>query len=119
MGEPFSVPYLDLCKENMELKFRIMDLKEALTKITGSTEAASAAEYLGGKHFMKTPRKIQRLVGRSVHELYEAKFGAGSFSGISHRPDDIRPCQCELEDEGAEPGPSSRGRNEAAQPPAP
>jgi hypothetical protein len=121
MDEPFSVLYQDLCKENMELKFRIMDLKEALTEITGSTEAATAAEYLGGKHLMKTPHNIQRLVGRSVQELYEgsneAKFGTGSFSGISHRPDDIRPC--ELEDEGAEPGPSSRGRDEAAQPPAP
>ncbi len=52
MGEPFSVPYQDLCKENMELEFRIMDHKEALTEITGSTEAATAAEYLGGKHFM-------------------------------------------------------------------
>ncbi len=58
MDEPFSVPYQDLCKENMELKFRIMDLKEALTEITESTEEATAAEYLGGKHFMKTQRKI-------------------------------------------------------------
>ena len=38
--EPFSLPYQDLCKENMELKFRIMDLQEALAGITGSTEAA-------------------------------------------------------------------------------
>jgi hypothetical protein len=37
----------------------------------------TGAEYLGGKHFMKTLRKIQRLVGRSVQELYEAKLGAG------------------------------------------
>jgi hypothetical protein len=29
-----------------------MDLKEALTEITGSTEGATAAEYFGGKHFM-------------------------------------------------------------------
>jgi hypothetical protein len=38
--EPFSLPYQDLCKEQMDLKFRIMDLKEALSEITGSTEAA-------------------------------------------------------------------------------
>jgi hypothetical protein len=79
--EPLSLSYQELCKENMELKYRIMDLKEALKGITGSIEAATAAEYLGGKHCMKTPRKIQRLVGRRVKELYENMFSAGSFSG--------------------------------------
>ena len=55
------------------------------------------------------------IVGHVVQELYEAKFGAGSFSGTSHRQDERRPC--ELEDAGAAgPGPSSRGRDEAAQP---
>ena len=38
--EPFSLPCQVLCKEQMDLKFRIMDLKEALSEITGSTEAA-------------------------------------------------------------------------------
>lgn len=111
--EPFSLPYQDLCKENMELKFRIMDLQEALAGITGSTEAAEAAEHLGGQHSMNLPRETQLIIGHAVQELYEAKFGAGSFSGTSHRQDERRPC--ELEDEGTGPGPSSRSlrRNSA------
>jgi hypothetical protein len=115
INEPFSLAYEDLCKENMELKFRIMDLKEALEEITGSTEAAAAAEYLGGKHAIKTPRKIQRVVWRRVQELYEDMCGAGSFSRISQRLDDRQRARV-LEDEGAEPGPFFRGRDEAAQP---
>jgi hypothetical protein len=48
IDKPFSLhwPSNGLCKENMELKLRIMDLTEALTEITGSTDAAIAAEYL-------------------------------------------------------------------------
>jgi hypothetical protein len=61
--EPFSLPYQDLYKENMELKFRIMDLQEALAEITGSTEAAEAAEHLGGQHSMNLPRETQLVSG--------------------------------------------------------
>ena len=48
IDEPFSLhwPSNDLCKENTELKLRIMDLTEALTEINASTDAAIAAEYL-------------------------------------------------------------------------
>jgi hypothetical protein len=37
------------------------------------------------------------LVGHTdtMQELYEAKFGAGSFSRISHCPDDCRPHELE------------------------
>ena len=44
MDKPFSVQYQDLYKENMKLKFRITDLKEALTGIKGSTQEATVAE---------------------------------------------------------------------------
>jgi hypothetical protein len=47
--EPFSLTVQQVCNENMQLKYRIVDLvlREALAGIMGSTEAAIVAEHPG------------------------------------------------------------------------
>jgi hypothetical protein len=99
IGELFSDETCDICKENMELKFRIMDLKRALEAIAGSTDAATAAVYLAGRTCLDLPRGTKQLVMNEVKEIYERECGAGSFGTIGSRR------ARGLEDEDAWPAP--------------
>ena len=71
--------------ENMEMKFRVVDMTRALEALTGSTDGATAAEILGGRHELQVSRRIRKLVGGRVKKLYDRHWGEGAFDEIGYR----------------------------------
>jgi hypothetical protein len=62
---------------NIELKFRIIDLKHVLEAVARLTNAATAAEYLAGHTCLDFPRGTKRLFMNEVKEIYECDCGTG------------------------------------------